>query len=741
MSNSWIKIDTELIQNMLTVKTVISGDEGQGIFTYRLKKSGVIVKEVERIADSQCSFVLEDYGQYYVQVLYFGKKKSGCKNSKLIFYSKTYFEEYADFCAKDDRKDIKELSYFEPRYPHQDFCMFQGFDSKNLAINTFMDRYKLCSHEFKFEGETICRLLSTHSIKKENGKEYAFSGIARTEKQLVVGDKDIERFNISVEELFDQVGDFWLISQNGKRVELHHDWLGVSKIYYYQNGTNFIASNRYHLLLLALKTVGVYPKLRIERAIADLSSVSAFARLNYSRKMVMEDTYAMTSDKDMILSKDGVCFKDNDFHKTVYEPKEYNEEEYWSLLKKGADEMLDNMRIALEYEDMDYFKVDLSGGIDSRMVLALITNFPQYHDKIQIGTLDLKAYPKDLPIALELNSMFNYPYNSIPTSKKLLCKRDAYERIISAFLCANQQTMPFEIDVFDDARTMTLPGYMGELIFRPYIYTYLHFSSDEDDLNLKDFIDGREYYHIEGISKGGMEYYRKLLVEELENLPGKLPVERLQNHALFYHLTLHHATYYPYCLTHAHSNEHMNSNAMWLPLVSKTIFYLNYVTSMQFRSSRLAYDLMEVLNPAMAAIPYEKELYNKELRELSMQDSRYGHTFKVAENCIEEQRRKWEDAENMKKINATFEQIKEEERLHIERENEQYQEKLREDVLYALKRIIQYDNGSIGEVVGLDCFSRIYGHNDVPENERWLKFLYGKILTLYYVLRIFDYTE
>lgn len=734
--NANINIITKLNGNTLHVEAIITPAEccsSNGIFTYRLRNETSIIEEISNVTENKWDFSLPAHGQYFVQVSYHSKTTQLYKSSKLILFSQFYLSEYNDFLNTTDNSTHDTLSYFEPDYPYQDFCLFRLSDNDNNsdAIDGLMKERNMHSHTYSFNSKSICRLLTSHPVQKIQDKTVAFSGVTRIADRLIVGDNDLAENNINPEQIRNEIGDFWMIYQQEENVYILHDYLGLSKFYYYQNGDDFVVSNRYHLLLLGLKAVNINPKPYIDRIIADLSSTTAFARLNYSRYMLMENTYVLTSDKDLIISSNGVNFEDNELHQELFNPEPYDEKSYEALLQTGAEEMLDNMKIALEYPNADKFKIDLSGGLDSRMIYALITNFPKYRSKVYIHTLDLPYAPKDLPIALEMNSIYGYPYCTIGINSRPVSKRKTYQKLMSAYFCTNQQNMPVATETSFKEKFLDMPGLLGEMIFRPHMYTKFKAKPEEDNISPAEFIENRIYYNIESISEKGHEYFTDLFIKELNMMPGDTPVQKFQNHYTIFMDTIHHATYYPASINHFYQ---------WTPLMSKTIFHLNNVTGTVFRSNKLAHDLVREINPALAAITYEKPLYNNELQVLAETDPYYAHTFSVAQECIDAQRKKWKEAQKIKSENATFEKLDADELAQIQKENINFFEDLKNDALYALRKIVKY-NSKINETVGLDCFSRIYGNEDLPKNESFIKFLYNKIMTVYYALRIFDYVD
>ncbi len=736
-------VNSELDSNLLKICVELNTEEvfvpNEGNYTYRLKRNGNILETIENSSDNSCMFSLNDYGEYFVLVTCKYKGKNYWRNSKLIFYFPSFPNEYKEFLSKMEPCLIPQLDYTRPVYPHQDFILINMKNKNEDYINGFVDRYGLHKDTISLQkgkgifGENLikCEILTTSPVQKVGDTYYAFSGITRSKKHLIIGYNDLIKYQIHPQSLHNEVGDYYVVYYDSNGIYFDHDYLGLSKIYYYKHRNDFIVSNRYHLLLLVMKSIGIYPEVNKERAIADLSSTSAFARMNYSRKMIIHNTFSLPIDQTFCLTADSIQFPYTTLHEELVNPEPFSEKEYPLLIKKAKEELLDNARIALEHPNYDYYILDLSGGVDSRVVYSIITHFPEYHDKIRINTVDLPHYPLDLPIALELNSLYGFKYNDYPITIVPKSLNSTFRDNISSCLGVNQQITPTREYSYSQ-RTMKLPGFLGELYTRPHMYTKFKGNIYEDDITVEEFVKNREYYYSVAISQKGLHFYQKIFTEELKSIPGDTPMVKLQNHYLFYMESIHHCTY---------QGMIVNNRTIWPVIQSKTLFHLNNVTAMVFRNNRLAFDILFQLNPAIASIPYEKKLYMDERMEMAKEHPNLGRIIRLSEETIAIERKKWETANKDKNKNTIYEKIDDRERDRINRENEEHKKTIECSVLYALRKIIQFSNGEIGNVIGLDCFSRIYGSMYCDDGRGFLHYLYVKILSLYYELRIFGYIE
>lgn len=731
-----IQVITHLTDNHLNVMVELN-DVGQyepekGVFKYRLKKDGEILETIENQKTNRCVFILDEYGEYFVLVSCLYNGKSFWKNSKLNFYFPSFPNQYDNFLKEKDDHFIAPLKYARPAYPHQDFLLIKNVPESTAIISKFAVDHALynetiCLHK-QNEGECSYSILTTNPLSNVAGSHFAFSGITRDHDHLYVGYKDFLIYNATPQSIINEISDYYTIHINPEKIQIDHDYLGLSKLYYYQEDNSFITSNNYHLLLLAMRALSIMPDIDFDRAIADLSSVSAFARINYCRNMIFKNTHMLPIDQTIEITADKISFPYTSLHEELTNPEPFSEQSYHRLLLKARDELIDNARLALEHPGYDHYIVDLSGGIDSRIVYAAISHFPEFREKIRINTEDLPSYPKDLPIALEINSLYGWDYHSLPVDHVPISRNESLRDLISNSLGANQQQKPPTTYSYMQ-RVMKLPGLVGELYTRPHMYTKLKGSQYEDNISVDEFVENREYYYSLAISKQGIPYFQKLFANEMKALPGDKPMVKYQNHYMFYMLTIHHSTYQGITLHHT---------PIWPIIQSKTLFHLNNITAMVFRTNRLAFDIMYLLNPAIASIQYEKELYNEERKKLSEDHPELGHLIRLSEETLAFERNRWSEARVKKKENTNI-KLSKTEREHVNKENQNYMITLEKDVNYALRKILLFEDKKIGNIIGLDCFSRIYGSKEIKSGQKYLDYFYTKVLSMFFELNLFGY--
>ena len=100
-------------------------------------------------------------------------------------------------------------------------------------------------------------------------------------------------------------------------------------------------------------------------------------------------------------------------HQLLSQPIPYDEVAYRTLLKQAAAEIVDNLRIALEYPTFDKFVLHVTGGMDTRAVLCALTHLPWHWHRIFARTV--KALPLgDFDIAMKVLSKFRLPFGPVP---------------------------------------------------------------------------------------------------------------------------------------------------------------------------------------------------------------------------------------------------------------------------------------------------------------------------------------
>ncbi|MFC1610887.1 hypothetical protein ACFL6C_08005 [Myxococcota bacterium] len=726
-------VESRLESEKLLCRILPSEAKDDDSFACYLVKDGKIIDKIYRYRTCNAfEWNLQDKGIYAAQGFLKRNDSIACKLSEPVaYFTEEDRRDLREFCQNSNREPIPRLPFFTSTYPHQDLALVFGPGKKHIdrsLLKSFAVGLQLEFSEVHLGGIKTCFLMSTRLMKGDGSYRYLFSGVGRNDSRLIFGDDDLANTD-DANSLMDSVGDFLLIRISEDTVELATDYFGISKMYYYLDGDIFVVSSRYHLLLLLLNRLSIKPTLNVRKIIANLCSTSQPFQQNFSREMEMENSFVLPVDKKIRVSRNTVEFLDSEIHGLLRSPDAFDEHEYDALIGRAAVEITDNLKVALEHPAFDYARIDLSGGLDARLVFAALTNLPEYRRKIHIHTANMKTEPQDLPVSAALTNLYGYQYDTIPSFIEPTSKREVLADTISLHLGSyylwggleQKAKMP---------KTIRIPGYFGEICARPY-YARNLMDSDLDTNELHDFVKA---YLAKAKRSAEVHIHKgplaEILEQELARLPGRTPLEKFDLHYLYYRNGLH-------CTDRWLSNVVAPA---WGPLQSKLLFRLKNMTFHTFKSIKLQLDITAALNPLIASLPYGRDKDNQDRLELEGDIRVSDPIFKHLNLVLDRDTSSWEESRQRKMANSVRTDDSERVRRGFVEDNELYSDFLYRSVMSALQFLLSYEGGRLmGESdVGLQIFSWIKNNDPSSTNVEMVTCLYNKVLNLYHQIQVFE---
>lgn len=718
-------VKTLLKDNILECRVEPELNCKENQFYYYLRRNNENISRIGWTENNNAKWTLEEDGIYSVRAFLKRSDKKVAKTSYPINYfseeTKKSFNEFVNSeMDKSYLSHFAENEFYKLQYPYKDFAIIFGeADVENIKKDG------LYFHEFdKIESKRVV-FLSSEPIEKKEKITYYFSGTTKYDKKLIWGENDIPR-NIDVRNLSDGIGNFHLIFQDDKGITLTTDYFGVSKLFYFHKDGLFVASNRYHLLLLTLKNLGISMSLNMEKISANLCHSSQIFQQNFSREMEIKDVYVLPIDTSVTLSKNGVIFKEKPIHQILYNPPQYNEEVYKEVLEQGVNEVIENVQVALEHPGFDKVIIDLTGGMDSRMVYAAATNIPQHKEKIYINSMPRNNLPNELPVALEINSIYGYPFCSFPTiveHKKLYDLENDFSSYHLGTYYA-QTNIPLAKNQTDSI--LRLKGGYGEICLRPY-YARQYLNTSLEELKEEEFLDEIiSRYTTGALNDKTMSALKNQFKKELSLLPGRTPLEKLDLHYLYYRNGLH-------------FNDSLLNDInypTWGPLQSKSLFYLKMMCFEQHKNIKLQLDAMNQLNPLLAAIPYEREEDNEEKERIENLLYYKDLRFKNIKLPLNSNQQEWEESRVKQMDNIQYLPSDTDQRREIQQANYRWKNDFSQRFFSLLHELMQFKEKDFQNDFGIDIYNKLTNNDFMSYSEHQKKMLYNKLVSIYYQIKI-----
>lgn len=701
-------IDVSLNENQIHIE--VSGLKNPWFIRgYYLYKDGNMCKRaVKDNLSPSYDFTLEEDGLYFVKVYIKNGDEMQTTNSVTVAYFKDATKKEFDNLLKQkhDKKYSKKIDIFELKEPFQNFAIVVS--NKEIDVKSIKKEMpKKFNFHHTVENNIQNLIISSEEIIENKDRRLIFSGFCKYNNDILIGNKQASIIDNS-QDLIETVGNFTFAYLEKEKFIIGKDYFGTTSIFYYNTPDCTIVSNEYHMLITIMKALGLKMELDEKVAIANLSFYkSQVFEQHLTKRMEVKGVYQLPIEKYIEISNGKFELKDTSMVELL--KKDFDVKDYEKLLKQAADEIMENIKLVYNSDKFKNVIVDVTGGTDSRIVFAGVTNIDDKNNKTQIHTADDKR-TKDITIAIPLNNLYGYKYDTIPETLEYKDFEDGYKVLRSLNLGAY-----YYIDYYRGRReadqTIRLMGGGGEAIARPYYTKYLLHDEIADIQNSKDFV--REFFSRRPEDmllgdKNGIENCVNVFSDEIEKTIGEGVLQKFENT----YMILRSGTHLN------HRGNQTQGFIEWFPVYSKTAFFLKMKTYYIFKSTKLAFDLIQYLNPILANIPYEKKENNMEYERIKdtllKQEPRYGN-LKLTLN---KDATNWEQA-NIEKEKVT--KLKKPKKVNCTRE-ERYN-----DLLDAFIYLISNSSEQFKEVVGLPIYHWIINNKQSDKN---LTVLYNKVYSL-----------
>lgn len=420
------KVDLELEQNKLIINVGELNSDWM-IRGYYLYKDGLIYKKVVKDnLENNYEFILKEDGLYFVKVYVKKEEQMENKNSIVVSYFKEETKIQFEKFLNNNNKNFEKINLYKANKPFEEFA----FIMTNKKIKT-MDilrnipiRFSLKKYNAKDRKNKI--IISSNGIKNS---PLIFSGYGKFNNDFIVGKNNANDKNI--DELYEGIGNFTFLNIQNNKITIGKDYFSLGKIFYYMDNEYTIIANEYHLLLILMSSLNI--KMELDEKVV-ISNLAFFKGLLYeqhlSREMDVKGIKQLPIEKYILIENDELKLMDTSMANMLNTKFDINS--YEQLLKEAAQEIKDNINIVYNSDSFKNVIVDVTGGLDSRIVFSAITSMYDEKDKFKIYTFDDKR-TNDIKIAIPLSNLYNYSFETVPVKIDLkdIEKEERFSRSIN----------------------------------------------------------------------------------------------------------------------------------------------------------------------------------------------------------------------------------------------------------------------------------------------------------------------
>lgn len=705
----------ELLENTIHVEVLAHNIGENSEYAFYLyyypnqSSSKMLISTTKYIKQKKYSFVIDKNGYYFVKC--FVQNSQGRYNqdtNTVLYLNKEFRDEFSKLISMDLKSNntINEpINFFKVPYPNRNFLLisYKNKDKNKCIVENSYNRMKQWCNKYNFDITVLPKKLSWNTTniiicdKEELKKQYVFSGYAWDDSKFYFGSEDIKSHK-DIKKIQNSIGVFTLLDITPSYLYITTDYFSYGKIYYFLNDDMLIAANSYHMLLIILSKLDLKYELDKEFIYTIFASNVTLFRQPINERMAIKNTYQMNLCDSLVIDKKGWHFVKKDSYYVLKGNGNFNEQEYNSLIKKGAQEILSNIRAVLNHPNFQDYVLELSGGKDSRVTFAALTNIENANKKVNLYSIEHE--PNDLDIAIGLSNLFNYKYYS---GGDIWYQDDVLEYIKrkrSSF-CGIRYLWYIESKHSCNLKKMVFNGECFEsLAVRYYSHTIKNYDFDRNDYNAlveiySTLLSKQAIIDYNSIDK----LVKNQLLEGLCSIPSSTALEAFDNMFMFYRAGI----------TAGNLDRMYYTCATCMPLQSKALLKAKKMWINNFDDEKIIYDITYMLNPIIASVPYNTSRYNNTRKQIFSKLLFEDIRFKECEITINKDRSKWELAQEENLKNSKF--IK----SSSWQERGSIPDLVYENCLFALQRLSMYDNGIFRETLCLPIYYYIVNekNNDV----------------------------
>jgi len=505
-----------------------------------------------------------------------------------------------------------EKKYWYSNYPYCDFFYISSLTEIGHVSFNLDNHFEPIMIDTNNNSNSVFYYDRRNSLIIHDSTQLLLSGVLKANKRLIWGYEDIVNTD-TTEDLTNQIGNYTLVKIESYCIEFSTDYFGLNKIFYYNHNDILIVSNRYELILLVLNKLGISSELNESLAVSYLIMTDISLNQLMTNDTLIQYVKVMDVGNKMLVSGNKVEFVDSEFKKDLNLQLLESENEYYKLLDEASEDIRENLEIVYNSSRFKQIIIDLTGGLDSRIVFSALRSINTNNKPTSIFTF---GHGDDLICASQLSNYFGYDYSVLyshihgikpnnldvtatQTIEEYFSLRNSF--VDGTYFEPNDGLTDSNVRLKD---TIRLSGGAGEIISRPYV-SFNMFESYNRTISKQDI---QSYYNKKKKNRLLMDdtssvdlalYYINFISEIIAN--SSFTTDILRNEEILLQRTRYHF-----------DTQFNNSfrTPIWEPCQSKIAFRC-YITSINmFCNRRFVFNLIEKLDKTSSLFPYANKKDN-----------------------------------------------------------------------------------------------------------------------------------
>ena len=437
---------------------------------------------------------------------------------------------------------------------------------------------------------------SIYPLEKEGSLFFRGQGIDHSTKSLILGGEGFSEFVkdnpalCNLNQITDFEGSYVLARWNRTELSFENDLFSIYRVICYYTDEVAIISDSLVLIIECLKSIGITPKINANVAAIKAWDASGFPNAPISQELILEGAHTLQAGAFLKLKWTRNGISSTIVNRNVKQVFEYPGTTYSEALETCANHMYSSIdMIANLFNPVIEF--GLSGGLDSRLILALCLKSPEIMKCLKITTNKSPARRDDYSVVEKLSKKYNFRFNQDSTEylKEITIEnRVKIENKFGFWYLASSGTYDSFYLTSHFSRfpcSISMLGVGAEQVKQTSDQSRIHKMASNQSEEIRDNVRSQ--------------------VSKSLNLMG---VNKESDDAMKWHHMTHKAAY--------HLGFKIAQSSMILrPYVQKSLFAISQLSDNPFRGKSIKgptviHDLIILLNPELACEDYDLEHKN-----------------------------------------------------------------------------------------------------------------------------------
>jgi len=297
------------------------------------------------------------------------------------------------------------------------FQVVHGACEDELAYNKISSDKSIFVIERSNQTETssIC------ALENEDGFFFRGQAVDHSTKSLILGGEGFSEFLKDCPEfrnpncITDFEGSYVLARWNEKELTFANDLFSIYRVICYFTDEIAIISDSLVLITECIKSMGISPKINSNIATVKAWDASGFPNSPISQELILEGAYTLQAGAYLNLIWTDKGISSTIVNRNVKDVFEFPSTTYVSALEMCANHMYSNLEMITHLFN-PVIEFGLSGGLDSRLILALCLKSPKIMECLNITTNKSPARHNDYLVVEKLSRRYNFPFNQVQTN-------------------------------------------------------------------------------------------------------------------------------------------------------------------------------------------------------------------------------------------------------------------------------------------------------------------------------------